>query len=193
MLRESARPHPANDHQLGHVRRAKPAVLTAVSLAMDDGRCSVKTRLPLAGPRGLPMYEVRVMRGAGAGPAIPERAGANSFLEQSSCRLFAATCRLRRRGAARFNEGHLHESNHEAERPRPQGVQRPHSTGNARQKYERYLTLGREAQLAWDTVEMECCYQFADHYFRVMRAAAGPEPEDGRGRAHAYQPTTSRL
>ena len=79
------------------------------------------------------------------------------------------------------------------QRPRPQGVQRPHSTGNARQKYELYLTLGREAQLAGDTVEMERCYQFADHYFRVMRAAARPDPEDGRGRAHAYKPTTSRL
>ena len=54
-------------------------------------------------------------------------------------------------------------------------------------------TLGREAQLAGDTVETERCYQFADHYLRVMRAAPGPEPEDGRGRAHAYQPTTSRL
>jgi Domain of unknown function (DUF4167) len=80
-----------------------------------------------------------------------------------------------------------------AQRPRPQGVQRPHSTGNARQKYERYLTLGREAQLAGDTVEMERCYQFADHYFRVMRAAAGPDPEDRRGTVHAYGPTNSRL
>jgi hypothetical protein len=43
--------------------------------------------------------------------------------------------------------------------------------GNARQSYERYLALGREAQLAEDEVEMERCYQFAEHYFRVMRAA----------------------
>ena len=56
------------------------------------------------------------------------------------------------------------------------GVRPPHSAGNARQKYERNLTLGREAQLAGDAVEMERCYQFADHYFRVMRAATGPDP-----------------
>jgi hypothetical protein len=80
-----------------------------------------------------------------------------------------------------------------AQRPRPRGIRPPHGAGNTRQKYERYLTLGREAQLAGDAVEMERCYQFADHYFRVMRAAAGPDPEDGRGRAHAYEPTTSRL
>ena len=80
-----------------------------------------------------------------------------------------------------------------AQRPRRQGVQRRDSAGNARQKYERCLALGRKAQLAGDTVEMERCYQFADHYFRVMRAAAGPDPEDGRGKVHAYQPTTSRL
>jgi len=79
------------------------------------------------------------------------------------------------------------------QRPRPQGVQRPHSTGNARQKYELYLTLGREAQLAGDTVEMERCYQFADHYFRVMRAATDPDPEDGKGTVHAFGPTNSRL
>jgi hypothetical protein len=80
-----------------------------------------------------------------------------------------------------------------AQRPRPQGVQRPHGAGNARQRYERYLTLGREAQLAGDAVEMERWYQFADHYFRVMRAAAGPDPEDGRGTIHAYGPTNRRL
>jgi hypothetical protein len=33
-----------------------------------------------------------------------------------------------------------------AQWPRPQGVQRPHSAGNARQKYERYLTLGPRAR-----------------------------------------------
>ena len=38
--------------------------------------------------------------------------------------------------------------------------------GNVRQNYERYLARAREAQLAGDVVEMENCYQHADHYFR---------------------------
>jgi hypothetical protein len=67
---------------------------------------------------------------------------------------------------------------------RPAPGRRSPNGGNARQNYERYLALGREAQLAGDEVEMERCYQFAEHYFRVMRAAnvAGPE---GKGRSHA--------
>jgi len=40
---------------------------------------------------------------------------------------------------------------------------------NARQQYERYLALAREAQVAGDVVEMENCYQHAEHYLRVMR------------------------
>jgi len=45
------------------------------------------------------------------------------------------------------------------------------SRGNARQKYETYLVRAREAQLAGDAVEMENCYQHAEHYWRVMREA----------------------
>ena len=64
-------------------------------------------------------------------------------------------------------------------------VRRSHNGGgNPRQNYERYLALGREAELAGDEVEMERCYQFAEHYFRVMRAANVPGPE-GKGRSHA--------
>jgi hypothetical protein len=44
------------------------------------------------------------------------------------------------------------------------------SPGNARQKYESYLVLAREAQVAGNIVEMENCYQHAEHYLRVMRA-----------------------
>jgi hypothetical protein len=40
---------------------------------------------------------------------------------------------------------------------------------NARQQYERYLARAREAQVAGDVVEMENCYQHAEHYLRVMR------------------------
>ena len=61
---------------------------------------------------------------------------------------------------------------------------RPHNGGgNARQNYERYLALAREAQLAGDDVEMERCYQFAEHYFRVIRAANASDPE-GKARSH---------
>ena len=52
---------------------------------------------------------------------------------------------------------------------RPQTLRRPQHAGNARQHYERYLVRAREAQLSGDEVEMENCYQHAEHYFRVMR------------------------
>jgi len=53
---------------------------------------------------------------------------------------------------------------------RPGVMRRLHNGGgNVRQNYERYLARAREAQLAGDVVEMENCYQHADHYFRVMR------------------------
>ena len=51
-----------------------------------------------------------------------------------------------------------------AHRPR----QRNGSSGNARQNYERYVALAREAALAGDTVQMENWYQHAEHYFRIM-------------------------
>ena len=64
-------------------------------------------------------------------------------------------------------------------------ARRPHNGGgNGRQNYERYLALAREAQLAGDDVEMERCYQFAEHYFRVIRAANASDPE-GKARSHA--------
>ena len=53
--------------------------------------------------------------------------------------------------------------------PRPQRVRRPQNAGNARQNYERYLARAREAQHSGDVVEMENCYQHAEHYFRVLR------------------------
>jgi hypothetical protein len=40
---------------------------------------------------------------------------------------------------------------------------------NAKRNYERYMVLARAAALAGDSVEMENCYQHAEHYFRVMR------------------------
>ena len=56
------------------------------------------------------------------------------------------------------------------ERPaRPQAPRRPQNAGNAKQNYERYLARGREAQLSGDVIEMENCYQHAEHYLRVLR------------------------
>jgi len=52
---------------------------------------------------------------------------------------------------------------------RPQAMRRPQNVGNARQRYEQYLMRAREAQLSGDVIEMENCYQHAEHYFRLMR------------------------
>jgi Domain of unknown function (DUF4167) len=54
---------------------------------------------------------------------------------------------------------------------RHDGAQRQRQNGsaiNAHRNYERYLALAREAQRNGDTIEMENCYQHAEHYFRVM-------------------------
>jgi hypothetical protein len=50
-----------------------------------------------------------------------------------------------------------------------QGRQQGNGSGNAQRNYERYLALAREAALSGDNVEMENCYQHAEHYFRVMK------------------------
>ena len=50
-----------------------------------------------------------------------------------------------------------------------QGRQNGNGSGNAQRNYERYLALAREAALSGDNVEMENCYQHAEHYFRVMK------------------------
>jgi uncharacterized protein DUF4167 len=44
---------------------------------------------------------------------------------------------------------------------------------NAKRSFERYTALARAAALAGDSVEMENCYQHAEHYFRVMRERTG--------------------
>jgi hypothetical protein len=50
-------------------------------------------------------------------------------------------------------------------------MRRPNNGANARQHYERYLARARDAQLSGDAIEMENCYQHAEHYFRIMRGA----------------------
>jgi hypothetical protein len=53
---------------------------------------------------------------------------------------------------------------------RPRALRTPGGV-NARQQYERYLARAREAQLAGEAIEMENCYQHAEHYSRVMHAS----------------------
>lgn len=48
------------------------------------------------------------------------------------------------------------------------GPPRQNNGGNARRNYERYLALARDAALNGDKIEMENCYQHAEHYFRVL-------------------------
>src|SRR5262249_55944988 len=76
-----------------------------------------------------------------------------------------------REGATRLTRGSIMNPN-----PRrwnvPQKARGPqNNAGNARQQYARYLARAREARLAGDVVEMENCYQHAEHYLRVMRGA----------------------
>jgi Domain of unknown function (DUF4167) len=57
--------------------------------------------------------------------------------------------------------------------------------GTARQIFERYVALGREASTSGDRVAAENLYQHAEHYFLVMNAA-------GEGhQQHATRSTTS--
>lgn len=41
--------------------------------------------------------------------------------------------------------------------------------GSAARNYARYIALAKEAAVRGDTIEMENCYQHAEHYFRMMR------------------------
>ena len=50
-----------------------------------------------------------------------------------------------------------------------QGRNNGNGSANAQRNYERYMALAREAALSGDNVEMENCYQHAEHYFRVMK------------------------
>ena len=56
---------------------------------------------------------------------------------------------------------------------RPPSIRAPgnprHAAGNARNNYERYIAMAREAVSRGDIIEAENFYQHAEHYFRVMR------------------------
>jgi hypothetical protein len=42
----------------------------------------------------------------------------------------------------------------------------------AQKSYDNYVRLARDAAATGDTVEMENCYQHAEHFFRVMKELA---------------------
>jgi hypothetical protein len=50
--------------------------------------------------------------------------------------------------------------------PRPE----PKNPQNAQRNYERYLALARAETQSGNTVAAENYYQYAEHYFRVMRS-----------------------
>ena len=56
---------------------------------------------------------------------------------------------------------------------RPPGIRPPgegrHTAQNARNNYERYTTMAKDAARRGDVIEAENFYQHAEHYFRVMR------------------------
>jgi hypothetical protein len=43
------------------------------------------------------------------------------------------------------------------------------AAANARNNYERYSTLAKDAARRGEVIEAENLYQHAEHYFRVMR------------------------
>lgn len=49
--------------------------------------------------------------------------------------------------------------------------------GNAYQVFEKYITLAREATLSGDRIAAENFYQHAEHYFRIINADGGPQPQ----------------
>ena len=62
---------------------------------------------------------------------------------------------------------------HRGANQRPPGIRPPgdgrHTAQNARNNFERYTTMAKDAARRGDVVEAENCYQHAEHYFRVMK------------------------
>lgn len=52
--------------------------------------------------------------------------------------------------------------------------------GNARQVYEKYLSLARDATSAGDRVAAEAYFQHAEHYFRILSDSTDPTPSGRR-------------
>lgn len=60
--------------------------------------------------------------------------------------------------------------------------------GNARQVYEKYLSLARDATSAGDRIAAEAYYQFAEHYFRILSDSTDPTPSGRRPDDRQPQP-----
>jgi Domain of unknown function (DUF4167) len=62
---------------------------------------------------------------------------------------------------------------HRSANQRPPGIRPPgegrHAAQNARNNYERYTTMAKDAARRGDGVQAENFYQHAEHYFRLMR------------------------
>lgn len=58
--------------------------------------------------------------------------------------------------------------------------------GNARQVYEKYLSLARDATSAGDRVAAEAYFQHAEHYFRILSDST--DPNSGGRRPEERQP-----
>jgi hypothetical protein len=54
--------------------------------------------------------------------------------------------------------------------------------GTAQQVLDRYLALGRDASSSGDPITAESFYQHAEHYYRLLHAADGPDGERSRPR-----------
>ena len=52
--------------------------------------------------------------------------------------------------------------------------------GNARQVYEKYLTLARDAQSSGDRIAAEAYFQHAEHYFRILSDSTDPHRPERR-------------
>ena len=57
--------------------------------------------------------------------------------------------------------------------------------GTAVQVYDKYLTLARDATTAGDRVAAESFFQHAEHYYRLMNAAAAQQRADAQRRENA--------
>ena len=51
--------------------------------------------------------------------------------------------------------------------PKPKRA-RPNTGANARQRFEHFMSLARDAEVSGDAVASENYYQHAEHYYRVM-------------------------
>src|SRR5437762_12982703 len=99
----------------------------------------------------------------GAGPSIPRKGLAPTFSHPTATLQLCSDEPIESRGA-RQAKGTQHESNPaKTERPRPAAGSASAVEPRQRKAALRALVRAREAQLAGDVVEMENCYQHAEH------------------------------